>query len=102
MLALSKRQIEVLEKLFPADSRGTAADLLAKKCGNSILLCDDHTSEQMDSIRLAAIKVSNGDISQLKLAIDLANTDWRDLLMCAGFGHEIDAHINWAQHLQEK
>ena len=49
----------------------------------------------MDRIRLAAIKLSNGVYAKLVEAVSLANTDWRDLLMAAGFGYDIDAHNKW-------
>jgi len=89
MLALSKRQMEAVEKVFPASIQSAASDLLSLKCGNSMPFCESHTSEEMDRIRLAAIKVSKGDIKKLNQAIDIAHTDWRYLLMSAGAGAPI-------------
>ena len=57
--------------------------------------CEESTPEKMDRIRLAAIKSSNGVYAKLVEAVSLANTDWRDLLMAAGFGYDIDAHNKW-------
>jgi len=35
----------------------------------------------------------------LEAAIELANTDWRDLLMAAGFGEDLNAHQKWSQSI---
>jgi len=32
-------------------------------------------------------------------AIRLAETDWRDALMAAGFGEDLQAHIAWARSI---
>ena len=34
-------------------------------------------------------------MAELQKAIELAKTDWRDLLMSAGFGEDIHAHERW-------
>jgi len=39
---------------------------------------------------------SNGDIKKLKTAAKLAKTDWRDLLVNAGFAEDVNAHNIWA------
>jgi len=38
--------------------------------------------------------LSEGDLSKLRSAVDLANVDWRDLLMAADFG-DPSAHLLW-------
>jgi len=50
-----------------------------------------------ERIQIAAIKSSNSDTTELAACIDEANRDWRDLLMGAGFGHDVNAHIKWAR-----
>jgi hypothetical protein len=46
-------------------------------------------------VQLAAIRVSGWNIENLEKAVALANTDWRDALMGAGFGHDLQAHRQW-------
>jgi hypothetical protein len=63
-------------------------------------LCDEYLWEdggEMFSERICAalLKCSNGKIDNLYEAINLANTDWRDLLVSAGFAEDISAHKNW-------
>jgi hypothetical protein len=53
------------------------------------------TAEGVERIRFAALKLSEGSIARLKQAVLLANTDWRDLLVFAGFGGDPSAHKSW-------
>jgi hypothetical protein len=46
-------------------------------------------------VRFAALKLSEGRLDRLEEAIKLAQTDWRDLLVAAGFAHDVEAHLNW-------
>lgn len=48
-----------------------------------------------DRIRIAALKVSGGDLDRLVDALIVARTDWRDLLVAADFAHDTEAHLNW-------
>jgi hypothetical protein len=41
------------------------------------------------------LKLSAGNIDKLKAAIELAKTDWRDLLVAAGFADDTTAHKRW-------
>jgi hypothetical protein len=39
--------------------------------------------------------LSEGSLGKLCAAVKLAKTDWRDLLVAAGFADSVDAHKNW-------
>jgi hypothetical protein len=54
----------------------------------------------VERCHFAVPKLSNGKLDQLIQAITLAQTDYRDLLMSAGFGEEIGAHWDWYHQLQ--
>ena len=43
----------------------------------------------------AVLKLATEGDTGLDTAIELAKTDWRDLLMSAGFGEDINAHEKW-------
>jgi hypothetical protein len=43
----------------------------------------------------SALKLSGGRMDKLREAVKLANTDWRDLLVAAGFADSVDAHKHW-------
>jgi len=51
----------------------------------------------MERLRFAAIKVSKGEMSVFREAMDLAKLDWRDLLVWAGFANDIHEHRKWAE-----
>jgi hypothetical protein len=52
-------------------------------------------SEDSDRLRFAALRLSHGDLRTLDDAITLGRTDWRDLLVAAGFAGDIHAHEKW-------
>jgi hypothetical protein len=45
--------------------------------------------------RFAAMRVSGGDLEKLKKAIELGRSDFRDLLMDAGFANHHEQHQRW-------
>src|SRR6202790_2731833 len=92
---LSQDTEQRIAALFPPGSRAAASELLTIQCGNNLPFCDNHDEVQLERIRFAALKLSAGNIDKLKDAIRLAQTDWRDLLVAAGFGHDTTAHKRW-------
>lgn len=81
--------------LFTGDEREVAKELLLLQCGQNLPFLGDTHPEDFDRYRLAALKVSQGKMELLIAGIDLAKTDWRDLLMAADFGHDVNAHLHW-------
>lgn len=81
--------------LFPLSLRVAVSELLRIQCGNNLPFCNNYDEFQLDRIRFSALKLSAGNIEKLKDAIKLANADWRDLLVAAGFANDITAHKRW-------
>lgn len=50
---------------------------------------------QLERFRFAALKYSDGKLPLLEGAVQLAKEDWRDLLLAAGFGYDVEAHGRW-------
>jgi hypothetical protein len=92
---LSTRTAKLVDVLFSEGQRETARSLLEDHCGTNLPSLSDLDPIQLERYRFAAIRISNGDIESLERAIALANTDWRDLLMEADFGHDTQAHERW-------
>ena len=92
--------IEVVRRLFAEAERGHAIDVLARECGANLPFCERHTGKQLERIRFAALKLSGGDLDKLREAVRIAQSDWRDVLMAAGFGHSLEAHTQWADRLK--
>ena len=81
--------------LFPPDRREQARALLQEECGNNLPFCQKLDGTAMERIRFAALRLSGGDLGKLQKAILLAKTDWRDLLVAAGFADDATAHRSW-------
>ena len=92
---LSDATRQRLEKIFQVKDAPAAAALLVNECGNNLPFCEANGPAECERIRFAALKLSGGRLDRLREAVALAKTDWRDLLMAAGFGHDVHAHRSW-------
>lgn len=92
---LSPSTVSRLSALFVGPDRDEAERLLVQHCGNRLPFCEDSDAASLERIRFAALKLSDGDLPALRSAVDLANTDWRDLLVAAEFADDPNAHQSW-------
>jgi len=53
------------------------------------------TAQSLERIRYAVLKLSHGDLAELRKAVESAQIDWRDVLVAAGFGNDVRAHGAW-------
>ena len=81
--------------VFGDDKVAAAERLLETECDENLPLVGASRPELLERIRFAAIRVSGGDLERLREAIRLAQTDWRDVLVAAGFAERLDAHTLW-------
>ena len=81
--------------LFVPELRATVEQLLIEECGNNLPFLDKESPERLERLRFAALKMSKGDLNELREAIAVAKVDWRDLLVGAGFGNDVNAHLHW-------
>jgi hypothetical protein len=96
MVPLSAATRLRLVALFGPPDLDVAASLLETACGDNLLLLGGiATPESLERIRFAALKASNGNMDRLREAIQLAQLDWRDLLVGAGFCDELESHLAW-------
>ena len=96
MLELSEDTRNRLSRLFYGEAEAEAVRLLEEECGNNLPFCEDSDPGSMDRVRFGVLKLSQGDIGKLKEAIKLAQIDWRDLLVAAGFAEDTQAHRKWS------
>src|SRR5690348_16640358 len=94
-IALSFETRRRLDILFRREEREEAARLLAEECGNNLPFLENLNEQGLERFQFAALKLSGGDLWELRSAIELAKKDWRDLLMAAGFGEDTRAHLFW-------
>lgn len=95
MIELSEKTVERINALFSDSQREEVEELLKQECGDNIPFCENKNKYEMERIRFAVLKLSEGNMDKLIQAIELAQTDWRDLLMAAGFAHDVEAHNKW-------
>ena len=93
--ALSKATDERLQLLFAPEDQPEARNLLVHECGENLPFCEGATPSSSERIRFAVLKLSDGRLRELRRAIELARTDWRDALVAAGFGDDTTAHSKW-------
>ena len=95
MSKLSEATRDKVRQLFPSRQQQDAADLLMIECGNNLPFCESSDEYALERIRFAVLKLSGGNLCELRRWVGLAKTDWRDVLMAAGFGHSVTAHKEW-------
>jgi hypothetical protein len=91
---LSKETKHRLAILFDGEDAALATKLLVNDCGSNLPLLDKLSPSELDRFRFAAVKLSQGKLQGLEDAIRLAQEDWRDLLVAAGFANA-EAHRLW-------
>jgi hypothetical protein len=91
MSLLNEETEKRLALLFAPEDQDVARVIL-RECGTDSPELSDHDG---DRIRFAVLKLSDGNLKKLRAAVQLAQLDFRDVLMGAGFGEDILAHISW-------
>ena len=92
---LSAETDERVRLLFPPEQREEVRTMLVEECGNNLPFCQELDSSNLDRFQFAALKLSDGDLDKLRVAISLAKRDWRDLLVASGFGNDHTEHRRW-------
>ncbi|MGD8403256.1 MAG: hypothetical protein PVJ21_06325 [Anaerolineales bacterium] len=102
MIPLSPKTAQALEKVFPdLETRQLVADILVNECGEDVPFHQDASPEEMERVRFSVLKLSAGDLDKFDEAVKLANLDWRDLFVAAGFGYDTEGHEKWYQEMIE-
>ncbi|MFB3430912.1 MAG: hypothetical protein ABL309_08325 [Phycisphaerales bacterium] len=83
---LEPRILELVDLAFAQEDQAQAREMLERF---------EPYWGRSDRALIAAIKYSQGQISRLKVAIVLGESDVRDLLCEAGFAHDTKAHLHW-------
>jgi len=83
------------ERLFPTEQWPTAIASLESECGSNLPLIDKQGADGIERVRCAALKPSGGSLDKLRTAVRVAQSDWRDVPVAAGFGHSVVAHVSW-------
>jgi alkylmercury lyase-like protein len=82
-VGLTPAVVDEVGKHFSAEQIGEVKELLEKECGRTLPFNREATAEQLEYIRICVLRLSNGDFSQLRNWVTLANIDQRDVLLAA-------------------
>jgi hypothetical protein len=91
----SSTERRLLAMFRDARQREQARQLLEDECSDRVPGWFDVTAAGLERIRFAVLKLSNGSLAKLSEALSLANLDWRDALVAAGFADDVKAHLAW-------
>lgn len=94
-IQLSPETQRRVDALFVGMARQEATDLLVTQCGANLPFCESSDAHGRERVRFAALKLSRGDLEQLRKAVALAEKDWRDVLVAAGFADDLRVHESW-------
>lgn len=83
-----------IQMLFQPPDWVQVVDLLERYCSKNLPLLHNFEAPQLERIHFAALKLSDGEIDKLAHAIQMAQNDWRNLLVAAGFD-AIGVHAKW-------
>ena len=94
---LTPRVLGHITRLFPGEVQEEVALLLEYDCGQTLAGAGAVSPETFERVQCAALKWSDGKLDKLYDAVALAQTDWRDLLVIAGFaeGCRCTQEVGW-------
>lgn len=94
-LQLSPKIVRLIAALFPEARRAEVTQLLTTECGENLPVSGILGVTGVERVRFAVLKISGGSWDRLVSAVELAQSDWRDALVGAGFGDDVSAHHQW-------
>ena len=83
-VGLTPSVIGEIRKQFPIEQQDVVEEIIDKECGRTIPFEREATAEQLEFIRLCVLRLSKGNLPDLRRWVELANIDQRDVLLAAG------------------
>jgi len=82
-VALTEAVSRKVRAIFPEEQQEEAIRLLEKECGRKLPFHENAEPQDLDRVRLAVVKLSGGNIDELRSQIEVAKRDWRDVMVPA-------------------
>jgi len=95
MSELSESTKKLVHVLYESREALEMCDILENECGTEALSSEGWSPSQMERIRFSVLKLVKENRMEIDSAVELAQKDWRDLLMSAGFSADTTAHEKW-------
>lgn len=96
MNLVSDKSREIAKKYFPKESSSVILKLQNYCEYLSEYFSEESNPETYERFCLAILKIAKTSQERLNKAINLGKSDYRDLLVSAGFGNSLTAHVKWA------
>ena len=96
MRKLSPATCQLVLQVFSPQDQAEVARILANECANNLPFMEHQNEVGLEPVRFAVVKLSRGNIADLRWWATMARVDWRDLLAAAGFAGSPTAHQEWA------
>lgn len=93
---------ERIALLFARADQEMVRTILREECGNNLPLYPNSDEQEVERIRFAVLKLSAGSVDKLQKVVLAAKTDWRDVLLWAGFANDPSAHKSWLPRSQSE
>ena len=94
-MPLTPRIQAAIQILFRPEEQAQVAELLDRDCGAGLPLMGVGKEDEVERVQLAVLKCGKGTLEGTLNAVVLAQKDWRDVLVAAGFGGDAAAHLGW-------
>lgn len=94
-IPLSKKTLKILNILPVGTDRDKLAARLQEEISDNIPAWNHYTPEGLERIRFSVIRLICEQPESEETVFATARTDWRDLLMSAGFGQSPLEHEKW-------
>jgi hypothetical protein len=72
-----------VKQLFPAGEQAEAIRLLETECGRNLPSCEAYDAQGLERVRLAVVRLAGGSLAELRVQVEMAKEDWRDVLLFA-------------------
>ena len=103
MSNISQNTIKLVDILFSKEKNSEVIECLEEYCQ---FLRSYEMKENLDRLCFAILKLSiirgKGHINKFHKAIELGKTDYRDLLVSAGFGNDVNIHKKWFSNIIQR
>lgn len=101
-MELTQDTLNTIDVLFDAPRARELKKRLQLETSDDRIFGAFSTPIARERIWLAIVKMCSRGLGDWDSAFDLAKTDWRDLLMVAGFGLDTRAHLIWKREILRK
>ena len=82
-VALTELVNAKIDQTFSRQDRDVAKEFLINECGRNLPFKAEATPQSLEQIRLAVVKLANGNLDDLRRHVQTAKSDWRDVIVAA-------------------